>query len=129
MLELLEQPPPCRIRTRQRIVCEAVAYTVNGRSIPLVQPYNAPSPRLVLRWMRELARNIADQQDRPYAAPVWHWLRDEDEQQRAQSLLAAGQPYTFTVPTDDTTYVVSASPVRAALAASLNTRHPADGPR
>jgi hypothetical protein len=103
-----EQGRHRRTTPRPAIQCEAVAYTPqNGRCFQLGS-HPATTPRLALRWLRHRARHIADQLDPPAAQPVRHWIGDDTEQERALSLLACGENYTFTIYDDATRYALSA---------------------
>jgi hypothetical protein len=106
--------PPGRHRkttaTRRGYQCEAVAYTPQeGRAFPL-GTHPAATPRLALRWLRRRARDIANQLDAPAARPVRHWISDRAEHERALTILARGETYTFTIFDDATRYALSAHP-------------------
>nr|WP_134004689.1 hypothetical protein [Streptomyces sp. 846.5] len=94
--------------------CEAVALCPGHDRVFWLGSHPAGSPRLALRWLRGRALDLADQLDLGNARPVFGWLNDADEMQRAMSALAAGELYALSVFEDNTRYVLTARPTSPA---------------
>lgn len=110
---MLTSAPPQAPRRSSRPLpchCRAVARPLNeARFIPLGS-YDAPGPRLALRWLQERTRHITDQLDAAYAQPGLHWLTDEAEHDRALTCMTAGTGYRLTLYDDYTRYVLVTHP-------------------
>ncbi|WP_202917899.1 hypothetical protein [Streptomyces taklimakanensis] len=106
---------------------------VNGTTVTvLLGSHEAPSRRLVLRWLGEQARRVADGLDPDPSATHWvtdgtlvplprrpadvptelrRWCADEERQETASTRLAEGLPFRLTVADHTGTYTLRAWPV------------------
>ena len=95
--------------------CEAVAVSPLHDRVFWLGSHPAGSPRLALRWLRGRALDLADQLDLAHARPVFGWLNDAGEMQRAMSALTAGEMYDLSVYDDHARDLLSARPTSPAL--------------
>jgi hypothetical protein len=93
--------------------CECTAHTSDHARVFRLGSHPAESPRLALGWLRARAQEVADQLDPSFTRPAKHWLRNQDEHQRATSALARGELYSFAIADGSIHYVLSARPTSA----------------